>query len=527
MNPKLSLLIMVGMLVFSTGMVSAEECPWWNPMGWLSECGSIHYNNSIGYEFIDNGDVVHIWNNATISDYFFEKDSGIQLTNHYEDYWTKNIFCLGYYNNDEWNKIACADELTNFQKSIETDNETYVNATLWKDIEYGAYDLRLGVQYHLGLNDENLSITVYGKNIGIDIPFDLGFAWKITDWDIPSNESEDYMVINGSSYNINGIHDLTFKNMNESYFMGRDSTYDFGGEFLRVDWNENLNYAVKMFGDGVQENFYIALLINAGHFNAGDEKQATFKWIDALVEGTNIGFVTTAPTSNPSATAAGFDGRSGAIKVTAPAGATKVVEIGWYSSHNSGAGDFEVGIYDNDAVNTEPEDLLAGVSRNNPKGTTEGWKKATGLNIAITGGDIYWIAVNADATSSGTQMDYTFSGITGVNRNLIYNGAGAATLIANWGTSGSKNSNSAYAMYAVYEEGSSDTCTCPGLNEDWAINMTDHCIIEDDCDLGTGTLSFTDEGNCTIDATIDTSDMGQPPADSILWLKSNGVLNVA
>ena len=105
--------------------------------------------NVIGYEFLDNNSVVHIWN--TQYDYFFEKDAGIQLTNHYNDYWSKNIFCIGYYNNDEWNKIKCSDELTNFNKNIQTDNLTYVNATLWKDIEYGGYDLRLGVNYYLGL----------------------------------------------------------------------------------------------------------------------------------------------------------------------------------------------------------------------------------------------------------------------------------------------------------------------------------------------------------------------------------------
>ena len=170
----------------------------------------------IGYEFLKDNSVVHIWN--TQDDYFFEKDTGIQLTNHYEDYWTKNIFCIGYYNLGAWNKIYCADELSNFNKNIITDNETFVNATLWKDIEYGIYNMRLGVQYHLGLNDENLSITIYGKNIGIDIPFDLGFAWKVTDWDIPSNETDDYIIINNTGYITKGTYDLTFKNMEESYF---------------------------------------------------------------------------------------------------------------------------------------------------------------------------------------------------------------------------------------------------------------------------------------------------------------------
>jgi len=266
---------------------------------------SLEDTRDIGYEFLDNGEVVHIWNNAPISDYYFNKDSGIQLTNHYEDYWTRNIFCIGYYNNDEWHKIACADELTNFQKSIETDNETYVNATLWKDIEYNDYDLRLGVQYHLGLNDDSLSITIYGKNIGIDIPFDIGFAWKVTDWEIPhaGTIGGDSIRINNTDYELNGTYNLLFKDMKKSY---TNWTEDEEGNFLidnglilepiptlrgfdyshylNIDWNENLNYAVKMFGNRNQEDFYVALLINAGHFNPQQEKSTTFYWIDATTE---------------------------------------------------------------------------------------------------------------------------------------------------------------------------------------------------------------------------------------------------
>ncbi len=268
-------------------------------------------NRSIGYEFLDDGKVVHIWN--TQDDYFFDKGSGIQFTNNYEDYWSKNVFCIGYYSGEEWVKIKCADELANFQKNIETDNLTYVNATLWKDINYGAYDLRIGVQYHLGLDDKNLSITIYGKNIGIDIPFDLGFAWKVTDLDIPI-ETIDRILINNTNYELDGVYDLTFKDMKEyinTSFPTNQTTsngsmiynysmvkvpipfyklYDYDGglngkeNFLRIDWNENLNYAVKLHAEEDQSNSYVMLLVDAGHFNPNQEKSTTFYWIDALID---------------------------------------------------------------------------------------------------------------------------------------------------------------------------------------------------------------------------------------------------
>lgn len=271
----------------------------------------------IGYEFLDDNKVIHIWN--TQDDYFFDKSSGIQFTNHFQDYWSKNIFCIGYYSGGTWNKIKCADELTNFERSIESDDETYVNATLWKDFTYSGYDLRLGIRYHLGLNDKNLSVTIYGKNIGIDIPYDLGFAWKVGNLDVPSNKIIDKILINNTKYSLDGTYDLTFKNMtkkitdtvynetcveeleefdswepciiNQTYSYEPTpfyKIYDHSGgltgkeNFLRVDWDENLNYAIKMYGDGNQSNFYTALLINAGSFSSGQEKSTTLYWIDAL-----------------------------------------------------------------------------------------------------------------------------------------------------------------------------------------------------------------------------------------------------
>ncbi len=244
-------------------------------------------DRDIGYEFLDDGKVVHIWN--TQDDYFFNKSSGIQFTNYFQDYWTRNVFCLGYYSGETWNKIKCADELNNFNKNIQTDNLTYVNATLWKDISYGGYDLRLGVRYHLGVNDRNLSVTIYGKNMGIDIPFDLGFAWKVKDIEINENISDDRIYINGSKYFLNDTLDFLFSDMWENVTIGEfnyTNYYNYfrledGKEYVKVDWNKDLNYEVELYSNGTQSNSYVMLLVNAGTFLAGQEKSTTFHWADA------------------------------------------------------------------------------------------------------------------------------------------------------------------------------------------------------------------------------------------------------
>ena len=89
--------------------------------------------------------------------------------------------------------------------------------------------------------------------------------------------------------------------MDNTFIKGYDNR-----ESLRVDWNENLDYAVKMFGNGIQEDFYVALLINAGLFDSGVEKSTTFQWIDAIAvdstsSGTDSGTVSViVPASVPS-----------------------------------------------------------------------------------------------------------------------------------------------------------------------------------------------------------------------------------
>lgn len=253
----------------------------------------------IGYN-IYNG-TLDIWN--TQDHYFFNISSGIQLTNHYDDYWTHNIFCLGYYNTTDWVKIKCADELSTFNRSISTDNLTYVNATLWKDFTYSGYDFRFGIKYNLKTNDSNLSVIVYGKNMGgTTIPFELGFAWKIKDIEIPFRPLQDSVVINQTTYRLDGNYDLMLRNMtsktvnityyNETNTSSSQNIYEplpylrmsDTTQFLRLDWNPSLNYAVRFYSDGNQSNAYTMLMINAGTFTAGQEKSTTLQWIDAEMD---------------------------------------------------------------------------------------------------------------------------------------------------------------------------------------------------------------------------------------------------
>jgi len=174
----------------------------------------------------------------------------------------------------------------------------------------------------------------------------------------------------------------------------------------------------------------------------------------ALVLGTNCGFVTTAPTVDPLGSSPPFifDGVSEAMKYTSPIGAVKVTEIGWWSSQTSEETNYEVGIYSHDSGSNVPDELL-GVARTNAKGTDAGWKVATGLNIAITAENIYWIAIQADATTTDTEIDAntSFGRISEMWTN------GQSTLESPWVSGAAWTAT--IAIYAVYEEAAVGTST--------------------------------------------------------------------
>jgi len=130
-----------------------------------------------------------------------------------------------------------------------------------------------------------------------------------------------------------------------------------------------------------------------------------------LTKGTNAGFLYAGSSPNEDAVGSFFakDGTSQALKDTAPIGATKVTEIGWFSRDATEAANFEVGIYDHSVGDDNPEAVVGVLSQTNAKGTDAGWKKVTGLNIPITAGNIYWIAVQLDDTATSTPSVFSAS----------------------------------------------------------------------------------------------------------------------
>jgi hypothetical protein len=237
------------------------------------------YHQLIGYEFLDDDSVLHVWN--SFDSYYFNTSNGMQLTNHYNKYWSHNVLMLGYYNNEEWNLIYRVDELSGFNKNIISDNETFVNVTLWKDLSYSGYDFRLAIRYYLDVDDNELTVIPYIKNLGVEIPFVLGFAWRLKDIQVDMTPVGDYIEINGASYYLNQSLNETYNNLTNPCFYIREDFMGNMSESLYLRWDENLDYKVQVKSRDGQYNAPVTLGIKIGTLSVGQEKYTFLFWHDA------------------------------------------------------------------------------------------------------------------------------------------------------------------------------------------------------------------------------------------------------
>lgn len=65
------------------------------------------------------------------------------------------------------------------------------------------------------------------------------------------------------------------------------------------------------------------------------------------------------------------------------------------------------------------------------------------------------------------------------------------------------------------------TCTCPSINLNWQIDLSENCNITTNCNLGTGHLNFTGTGNFYCGAVINTTNLDEPGNGGTIWIDGN------
>jgi len=218
----------------------------------------------------------------------------------------------------------------------------------------------------------------------------------------------------------------------------------------------------------------------------------------ALVLGTNCGFVTVAPTDDPEGSDTRYvSGNARALKIIAPTGATKITEIGWWHNSNPYNANFEVGLYSHNSEDDEPEERLW-VDNTNAKGTTEEWKRVTGLDIPITAGTTYWLALQVDTATTSSSTDYKAD----VGERYAYLSS-QSSLPNPWGTSTSFVAG-LLAFYAVVEIAPVGT----NIKITDSVSLSDSFSIIKEANIGpTETLNLLDTSYIGADVTLNLSNV--------------------
>ena len=239
-------------------------------------------NRTIGYEFLDDGEVLHIWNE--IDDYYFNWSSGVQFSNHYQEYWTHNIFCFGFVLGADfvlganWNDY-CVDEL-DIDWSIDTDNETYINVSGSFEAQLTGRRLNFTLTYGLENNDTEIGITGHVKNTGNQDIGEWHFIWKTQNIQIRNDTMNDKIRLWNSTgemeeYLLNQTLDKTYINLsNGTYYLLDD-------EYAYLIWNKSLNYALQVKNESGQYNAPVTLTINFESLASGEENSTKVYWKDA------------------------------------------------------------------------------------------------------------------------------------------------------------------------------------------------------------------------------------------------------
>jgi hypothetical protein len=80
---------------------------------------------------------------------------------------------------------------------------------------------------------------------------------------------------------------------------------------------------------------------------------------------------------------------------------------------------------------------------------------------------------------------------------------------------------SEYDSYETCDWIATDTCTCPGVDTNWEINMSDNCNLTEICDLGTGNLTFVGSGTFSCNISLNVSRFGDPGPGGVVFIESD------
>ncbi len=243
-----------------------------------------------GYTHIEKiGNIFHIWNDLN---HYYINDTGIQITNHYQEYWTHNVWCLWIKTDSRWVR-RCSDGLSWNWKNSTGLGWAELNGTA--SYSEGPYSAIFRVRYYLadGYNRINVSLGI--NNTGQDIQ-DMYFGWIVKDIRIGGDEENDWISLR-TIYSDPEEWDLSNSTLTlgynqsellERHYKLRDVTVgavDFWWDYhgWKDSVKHNMSYRLNVIHGIIpdQYNAPVLLRIHAGNLNSGQIVYTNFWWVDA------------------------------------------------------------------------------------------------------------------------------------------------------------------------------------------------------------------------------------------------------
>ena len=145
----------------------------------------------------------------------------------------------------------------------------------------------------------------------------------------------------------------------------------------------------------------------------------------------------------------------------------------------------------------------------------------TGLfNVTVTSTNgTVWLEID------GTNITATNLTADVYNASYVFSSAGTYTYRwHSWGNGTLANYNK--SIDRSYTVNTSDTCTCPAINNDWEVDMSDYCELNTACNLGAGKLSFVGSGYANCSTNINTTNLGDPGSSGVLYVSNGCLINI-
>lgn len=241
-------------------------------------------NATIGYDYLGSqSNTTHIWNDGSIKkDYYYTGQCLNQVSNNATERW-ETVYLGASYGDTPTeiinNYIEIDPDVCN--RLDQSDNETYVNLTAWKDTTLHNKSVRIAKNSYIETTDDYIRETYYIKAYD-EINIDTWFVIHRTRINVSGNQENDYLDLRYTDGSRILINLTAHENINLTTLInGSELLTGFFITDLETDQNIIFYHESSTEWYIYVKQREIYLIFKSGTFTPGQEKQIETYWVDA------------------------------------------------------------------------------------------------------------------------------------------------------------------------------------------------------------------------------------------------------